>query len=57
MERPQYSETDMRQGTLFWECKNYEEYAIACDLEGQAPMLDRDEFECLKGWHHALASL
>jgi len=56
MERLQPSETDMRQGKLFWKCKNYEEYAIACNMEGIEPIWDRHAFEELKKTFTALRS-
>ena len=45
MERPQCSETDLRQCSLVWNSKSYEEYAIACDMEGLAPIWDKHDFE------------
>lgn len=51
MERPlntvQYNPTYIRHCALFWKCKNYEEYVIACDMEGLTPILGKENFESM----------
>ncbi len=54
MERPQFTETDMRHSKLFWKCENYEAYAIECDIEGLTPIWDKCAFEDLKTYIDAM---
>ena len=39
---------DLKNGVFFWKSKNYEEYAMMCDLEGISPAFTEQEFYAMK---------
>ena len=47
MKRPKCGKDVYFQYWLFWNCKNYEEYAVACDMQDMPKLWKKDEFDRL----------
>ena len=50
MERPKCNKDDIEQCTLFWNAKNYEEYALSCDMKNLPRVWDKTQFESLRNF-------